>query len=80
MQHAITNSLTLDASYVGNHGEHLFDYIDINQPNPGVPTATTTAGITSPGANTTKENAQRPYTEWTISVVLADESVGGDQQ
>jgi len=62
VQHAITNKLTLEASYVGNHGQHLFDYIDINQPNPAVPTAATTAGITSPGANSSTENAQRPYT------------------
>ena len=51
VQHAITNSLTLDVNYVGNHGQHLFDYIDINQPVPGVNTT-----------GTTKENAQRPYT------------------
>lgn len=61
LQHAITNSLTLDASYVGNHGQHLFDYIDLNQPNPAIPTAATTAGITSPGANSATENALRPY-------------------
>ena len=61
VQHAITNNLTIDASYVGNHGQHLFDYIDINQPNPFVPTTASTAGITSPGANSSKENALRPY-------------------
>ena len=62
VQHAITNNLTLDASYVGNYGQHLFDYTDINQPIPAVPTVATIAGITSPGANSAAENALRPYT------------------
>ncbi len=49
VQQAITNSLTLDVSYVGNKGQHLFDYTDLNQPLPGA-------------SGTTAENARRPYT------------------
>ena len=48
VQHAITNSLTLDASYVGNKGQHLFDFTDINEPTPG-----------AAGAST--EQLRRPY-------------------
>ncbi len=49
MQHAITNNLTIDANYVGNHGQHLFDFADLNQPLPGANT------------NPAAENARRPY-------------------
>ena len=35
IQRAITNSLTADVSYVGNHGQHEFDLFDQNQPTPG---------------------------------------------
>ena len=49
LQQALTKSLTLDAEYVGNHGQHLFDYTDINQPLPGA-------------SGTAAENARRPYT------------------
>jgi hypothetical protein len=49
IQHAITNSLTLDLNYVGNRGQHLFDFTDINEPLPG----------TSGAANELK---RRPYT------------------
>lgn len=49
IQHAFTNSMTLDVSYVGNHGEHMLDPVDINQPLPGA----------NGGA---AENARRPYT------------------
>jgi hypothetical protein len=49
VQHAITNSLTLDINYVGNHGQHLFDFTDINQPAPGA-------------GGTASEQARRPYT------------------
>jgi len=48
IQHAFSNSLTMDISYVGNHGEHILDPVDINQPVPG----------TNNGA---QENARRPY-------------------
>jgi hypothetical protein len=52
IQHAINNNLTIEVGYVGNHGQHLLDFLDINQPIPN-------------GANSgssTKENAARPYT------------------
>ena len=49
IQHAFTNSMTLDVSYVGNHGQHMLDPVDINQPIPG----------TNNGA---QENSRRPYT------------------
>ena len=49
VQQALTNSLTLDTEYVGNHGQHLFDYTDINEPLPGP-------------NGTAAENLRRPYT------------------
>ena len=49
LQHAITNNLTIDANYVGTHGQHLFDFADPNQPTPGA--------NTNPGV----ENARRPF-------------------
>lgn len=48
VQHAFTNSLTLDVSYVGNHGQHELDFTDLNQPAPGA-------------AGAAAENARRPY-------------------
>ena len=48
VQHAITNNLTLDVNYVGNHGQHLFDYTDINQPLPGA-------------SGASAENLRRPF-------------------
>jgi hypothetical protein len=48
VQHAITNGLTLEATYVGNKGQHLFDFTDINEPTPG-----------AAGAST--EQLRRPY-------------------
>ena len=49
VQHAITKSLTLDVNYVGDHGQHLNGFNDINKPTPGA----------SGSAN---EQARRPYT------------------
>ncbi len=49
IQHAFSNSLTMDISYVGNHGQHILDPVDINQPAPGV-------------SGGPAENARRPYT------------------
>jgi hypothetical protein len=46
VQHAITNSLTLDVSYVGNHGDWGTGARDVNQPTPGV---------------TANEQLRRPY-------------------
>jgi hypothetical protein len=57
IQRAITNSMTLDVSYVGNHGQHQFAPIDINQPTPG------SAALTGPPAVSAAVNEQtrRPY-------------------
>jgi hypothetical protein len=38
VQHAFTNNLGLDVSYVGNHGDNLLGVIDINQINPATGT------------------------------------------
>ena len=48
VQHAFSSNLTMDVSYVGNHGQHILDPVDINQPIPGA----------SGGA---AENSRRPY-------------------
>lgn len=57
IQRAITSSMTLDVSYVGNHGQHQFGPIDINQPTPGA------AALTGPPAVSAAINEQtrRPY-------------------
>jgi len=65
IQRAITNSMTLDVSYVGNHGQHMFDFLDLNQPAPGV-------------AGAAAENLRRPYVgqfPWLSSI----SAVGGFQ-
>jgi hypothetical protein len=74
IQHAITNSLSLDVAYVGNHGTKLVGLTDLNQPQPvggfspgwgnpsvaGTPAAVCLAsGNCSP--NTALEQAARPY-------------------
>jgi len=67
VQHAITHSLGIEATYVGNHSTKLTSMVDINAPAPGAgwqaaiaaaqtnPTSTTTA------RNTTAEQQLRPY-------------------
>src|SRR6202043_3499158 len=35
IQHAITNNLSIDIGYVGNHGTKLLGKLDVNQPAPG---------------------------------------------
>jgi len=49
VQHAITNNLTLEVSYVGTHGQHLLSSADINQPLPG-------------SSSKPQEQARRPFT------------------
>jgi hypothetical protein len=49
IQRAVTNSLSIDINYVGNHGQHQFAFTDINQPAPGLNT-------------TAAEQTRRPYT------------------
>ena len=34
MQHAVTNNLSFEMAYVGNHGSNLMGTRDINQPTP----------------------------------------------
>ncbi len=48
LQHALTNDLTLEVNYVGNHGQHLFGTDDINRPTPG-------------SSSKTDEQKRRPY-------------------
>ena len=48
VQRALTNSMTLEVAYVGNHGQHEFDLFDQNQPTPGV-------------AGAAAENLRRPF-------------------
>jgi hypothetical protein len=49
VQRALRNGLTLDVSYVGNHGQHLNGFNDINKPTPGA-------------SGTSTEQTRRPYT------------------
>ena len=49
IQRALTRNLTLDVNYVGNHGQHLFAYTDLNAPTPG-------ANVPA------QEQARRPFT------------------
>jgi Carboxypeptidase regulatory-like domain/TonB dependent receptor len=48
IQRAITNTMTAEVTYVGNHGQHEFDLFDQNQPTPGA-------------AGAAAENARRPF-------------------
>jgi hypothetical protein len=49
IQRALTRDISLDVNYVGNRGQHLFAYTDLNQP--------------TLGANgTAAEQSRRPYT------------------
>jgi Carboxypeptidase regulatory-like domain len=56
IQHALTHSLGLDVSYVGNHGSRMTSMVDINPAAPG----SGWAGNPS-SANAAAENATRPY-------------------
>ena len=55
IQHALTHTLGLDVSYVGNHGSKMTSMIDINPAAPG-------SGWGNPAkVNPAAENASRPY-------------------
>ena len=56
IQHALTHSLGLDVSYVGNHGSRMVSMIDINAAALGSGWSGNAAS-----ANTAAENASRPY-------------------
>jgi outer membrane receptor protein involved in Fe transport len=51
VEHAFTNTLSLEVGYVGNHGSKLADVRDINQPAPG---------LCAPG-DSTCEQTNRPF-------------------
>src|SRR5712692_53719 len=56
IQHALTHTLGLDVSYVGNHGSRMTSMIDINEAALG------SGWIGNPAsANTATENSSRPY-------------------
>jgi hypothetical protein len=61
IQRAITNDLSVDISYVGNHGTKLLGFADINEPPLGAAftPAEISAGNVSGG--TLSEQAARPY-------------------
>jgi hypothetical protein len=54
IQHAFTNTLSMDLAYVGNHGAHEGAMIDVNQPTPGAAN-----GKTSP--TNAAELIRRPF-------------------
>jgi hypothetical protein len=56
IQHALTHSLGLDVSYVGNHGSRMTSMIDINEAAIGSGWAGNPVS-----ANAAAENASRPY-------------------
>jgi hypothetical protein len=56
IQHALTHTLGLDVSYVGNHGSKMTSMVDIN---PAALGSGWSGNATS--ANTTAENQNRPY-------------------
>ena len=66
IDHAFTNNLSLDVSYVGNHGGQIWGTVDLNQP----PTNTLTTGSAlrrpytqnclAPGSGGSNVNEQRP--------------------
>jgi hypothetical protein len=61
IQHAFSSKLSLDVSYVGNHGVKLPGVVDLNQPALG--SGWTPADIAAGVANTDgNEQLQRPYT------------------
>ena len=60
IQHAFSNKLSLDASYVGNHGTKLPGVVDINQPALG--SGWTPAAIIAGAPDGGAEQAARPFT------------------
>ena len=56
LQHALTQSLGLDVSYVGNHGSRMTSMVDINPAALGSGWSSNTGSL-----NTAAENASRPY-------------------
>ena len=77
IQRAITNNLSIDVGYVGNHGSKLLGPLNINQPAPGAgwtPSALTTCA-TNPTPNNCSpsaslEQAALPFTAPCANAVL----------
>ncbi len=59
VQHAFTNSLSLEVAYVGNHGARLVGIHDINSPPPGA--GWTPAAIAAGAADGGAEQTARPF-------------------
>ncbi len=61
VQHAFTNNLSLDVSYVGNHGTGLVTLPDINIPTPGAKNGSGASAIGPPPTGGYIEQSRRPY-------------------
>ena len=61
VQRAITNDLSLDVSYVGNHGTKLLGFADINEPPLGAAFTPAEIAAGNVGGGTLSEQAARPY-------------------
>src|SRR5579864_5541669 len=59
MQHALTNNVSFEIAYVGDHGSKLAGIHDINQPPAGA--GWTPAAITMGAADGGAEQAARPF-------------------
>jgi len=62
VQHAFTNTLSLQVAYVGNHGSNLVGIRDINQPAVGSGWTAATRLNPSGGPDAGAEQAGRPFT------------------
>jgi hypothetical protein len=66
IQHAITNNLSIDIGYVGNHGTKLLGKQDINQPAPGsgwdASAISTCISTGNCSADSAAEQAAEPFT------------------
>jgi hypothetical protein len=67
IQHAITNNLSIDVGYVGNHGTKLLGKLDVNQPTPfagwtAAAKATCIADYTNCNPDGNAEQAAQPFT------------------
>ncbi len=67
VQHAITNNLSIDIGYVGNHGTKLLGEVNMNQPTPGAGwtpamIAGCIASSASCGPDGNAEQAAEPFT------------------
>jgi hypothetical protein len=76
IQRAITNNLSIDVGYVGNHGAKLLGPLNINQPAPGSGWAPATLATCASGGSCTPNNmasleqAAQPFTAPCANAVL----------